>query len=426
MFFFFAPTLFFGNEYYGLILPLLLLTFDFPIWKERWIYFKSNPFSNSSIKYVWLIIIFCFFSMLNKLINGNSILCLKDYYAPFLLFPLLVFTSVNFFTQRTLLIILLFVSLESLVGLVEHFIGVRTFFEPFSKELLITNKEELYNSHVFGFTDNSSIFGLHLLVAFFCLNYLELKHKFYIGLFLVLFVGVIVSFNRTLIFVLTVYFLGIAMYYIFNKSRIILNDKRYFSRLVPIILMVLFLCSPIVRDSFDRGSSEQLAYNPSSKPKKDTLQNLSCTEKHSIQMLEPNELDTTQKASKALLKATQNYNTSGRKLIWLNYINEIEKRPWFGNGSDKLMLRTTQPETGKAELFHAHNSFLMLFSTYGIPLGFLFLAILIIWWKRKNYLVLISILLYSMLQYGVFWGFSMLDITFLFFILTPINRKIGY
>jgi hypothetical protein len=64
----------------------------------------------------------------------------------------------------------------------------------------------------------------------------------------------------------------------------------------------------------------------------------------------------------------------------------------------------------------------MLFSTYGIPLAIFFLICLFCWWTKRNFAILLAILFYSMLQYGIFWGFSFLDIIFMFFLITPSNN----
>ena len=84
-----SPTLYFGKEYYGLLFPVALVVFDFPLWKQRWVDFRSKPFHVNIIKFVWFPLVFMLLATLNKIFNGDGILCLKDYYAAFFLLPFL-------------------------------------------------------------------------------------------------------------------------------------------------------------------------------------------------------------------------------------------------------------------------------------------------------------------------------------------------
>ena len=50
-----------------------------------------------------------------------------------------------------------------------------------------------------------------------------------------------------------------------------------------------------------------------------------------------------------------------------------------------------------------------------------------VWWKRKNFAVLLTIIAYSLLQYGIFWGFSLIDVIFISMLIAPLNfSDIGY
>lgn len=424
VFFLFAPSMYFGNEYLSLLIPLLLLLFDFKKWKSIFIDFIENPTSKKHIRYVWLLSIFCLLALLNKIFFGQ-IRCLKDYYSPFFLLPILLLSAYKFFSNRTFLIVLIFVSIECVIGYFEFYFNVRTFFSPITDELIIQSKDSLYYSHVFGLTNNSSIFALHILVAFICLYRVVVKPFYFWLFFLIFMTGVVVSFNRTLIVVLGYFFLiEMIVYFIQNKRQIL--NIRFMSYLAVVIVFFTFYFLPITQRSFDRGGTEQIAYNTSKKISKRNNTKLACNKANAKLMLEPNELDTSKVLTKSLLVTTQNFNTSGRKLIWMNYINYVEENPWVGNGSNKLMLRTTQPTTGETELFHAHNSFLMLFSTYGIPLGLFMLILLFLWWKKSHFTILSTIILYSMLQYGIFWGFSILDLVFLFFLISPNFQNVGH
>jgi O-antigen ligase len=105
----------------------------------------------------------------------------------------------------------------------------------------------------------------------------------------------------------------------------------------------------------------------------------------------------------------------------MNYIQFIGEHKWFGFGSDKLLFKAIDQDEKKLKLIHAHNSFLQLLASNGIIISFLFLGILFFIWTKKNLLLLIPILLYSCFQYGIFWGFSLLDVFFFSILITNTN-----
>jgi hypothetical protein len=455
-----VPTLFFGNEYYGLLLPFFMLAINYSTWKERWLSFRTAPFQSKGIKFVWLPLIFILGATLNKIFNGDPILCLKDYYAAFFLIPLLLIASVDLLNQRTFLVFLLFVSAECFIGIVEYFYNVRSVFLPLSETLIIQSKELLYSSRVYGFTMNSSYFGVHILIGFIFLVRSELKPILYWIFFPILLIGLLLSFNRTVIMVVVVYYL-LQLIYIgwINRKRVYSGLKKSFNQNIVIssVFLLVLINIPFLKNSFTRdGSVEQLAYGNQNiepvasndvvkspqRPKMDTVSSiaepdenfdeiagrqLTITERHARPLLEVAELDTTTHLSRYVLSATEGLNTSGRILIWLNYLDFIEHHFYFGNGSNKLMMRVTNPETKEIVLYHAHNSFLEIIGTHGIILAVFYLFLYFLWWGKTNLPILLAILFYSMAQYGIFWGFSILDAIFIYFLIVPKNNKdIGY
>jgi hypothetical protein len=85
------------------------------------------------------------------------------------------------------------------------------------------------------------------------------------------------------------------------------------------------------------------------------------------------------------------------------------------------MLKTVNQDEQKIDLIHAHNSFIELLATNGALLSGFFLMILVVMWKKHNFILLLTILLYSLFQYGIFWGFSFLDVIFMSFLLSNKN-----
>lgn len=417
---FFLPGCVHGNEYIGLLLPPFLLWLHWNEVKTMIAGFRAKPFSKDALRYFWFPLLFVLLAAINKWVNGVEMLCAKDYYASFFLLPLLLFTARFIFSQRTVRLLLWFIALEVAFSVVQYLMNDRSLLLPPSKDTIITSKALLYDSRVFGFTPNSSFFGLHIFVGFFFLVISGWKRWRFVAFFAVLVAGLLLSFNRTA-FILSVgffvlYFLELVVLWWKHRTDKGMQNGLKIGGVLLIVLIAIFL-SPMVRESFSRGGKEEtLEYNTLDFSW-DTIP-LSCSEQHARIMLEPSQIDTTAPMVHGFLEFSKKVNTSGRKLIWLNYMNAIEERPLFGNGSDKLMLRTLNPKTRHVELFHAHNSFFVLVASHGLLLGTLFLLMMVAWWRGKNLSILLAICGYSFFQYGIFWGFSLLDIVFVFVLIS--------
>lgn len=417
------PNFTFGNEYILLLLPVLLLIFDFELWKGILQHPKTALRSKEAKRYLWLAVIFVAVATINKFINGAEIICLKDYYAAFYLIPVLLFSARYLFTRRTFRVFICFILVETALGVIQYLLNDRSLFLPLSEETTILSKELLYDSRVFGFTGNSSVFALHILAAFLFLIPAGFKKVSYWLVFAGLVLGMLLSFGRAVVMVSMLYFvLGfLQLCWIHRKQLKPAFELPHFRNtgLSALFLLILFF-TPWMRNNMSRGGkSEQLEYNNIAFSW-DTIP-LSCSEQHAYPLKEPKELDTTNTLSKNFLEVTKRINTSGRKLIWLNYVEFLSKKPWTGNSSDKLMFRTLNPKTREVELIHAHNSFFVFLGTHGFILGFAYFVILIIWWKRQNFAILFTLIAYSMLQYGIFWGFSLIDLVFMAALITPLN-----
>ena len=416
------PQVVYGNEYFLLLLPLVLIYFDFALWKGTLVHPKKRLFSPEAKRYLWLVLGFVLLAGVNKIVNGD-IFCLKDYYAPFLLLPVLLFCSRYFYTVRTFKVFIAFVIIQTVLGLIQYISNDRSLILPLSDDTLITSKSLLYDSRVFGLTVNSSIYSLHILIAFLFLPSALYKRLHYWIIFFVLLLGMLLSFGRAVV-LMVVFFFAATLLQLIWKHRKELKRMFRFSRFqdtaISAFIVILLFLTPWMRDNMSRGgASEHIEYN--NEPYSwDTIP-LSCAEQHAFPLKESTELDTTTVLSKNFLRLTEKINTSGRKLIWLNYVNHLSQYPWTGNGSNKLMFRIVHPKTKKVVLVHAHNSYFMIFGTHGFILGTLFIGLLVVWWKRKNFILLLTLCCYSFLQYGIFWGLSLIDIVFMSALLFPFN-----
>jgi hypothetical protein len=424
-----APNFVFGNEYLLLVLPFLLLYFDYAFWKPV----LSNPrqtlVSKGALRYFWPVILFVFLALMNKIINGGEISCLKDYYAAFYLIPVLLFTGKRLFTRRTYVVFIAFVLIETAFGVIQYLTNDRSLLLPLTEETHIQSKALLYDSRVYGFGVNSSVFALHIFIAFLFLLASGFKRLTYWLVFAGLIGGMLLSFGRAVVVMAVLFFLLTFVQLLWNNRKELKQfiSHRYFLRVVlSAVLLIGLFVSPWMQDNLARGGkTEQLEYNDLAFSW-DTIP-MSCSEQHALPLKEPSQLDTTTTLSRNFLELTKRINTSGRKLIWLNYVDYLSEYPWTGNGSNKLQFRALDPKTRKVNLIHAHNSFFVFFGSHGFILGALYMLLLLVWWQRKNIAIIGVILAYSLLQYGIFWGFSLMDIVFMAALMAPVNLlNIGY
>jgi hypothetical protein len=98
---------------------------------------------------------------------------------------------------------------------------------------------------------------------------------------------------------------------------------------------------------------------------------------------------------------------SARDWIASTYLDFIAEHPTFGNFGVKYYV-ATQGEGAEPLIYHAHNSYLQVAATNGVP--FLLLLLIIISFAPWHRIVIaFPLLAYSLLQYGIFWGASVYD-----------------
>jgi len=97
---------------------------------------------------------------------------------------------------------------------------------------------------------------------------------------------------------------------------------------------------------------------------------------------------------------------SGRNEIWNNYIDFGLKNLFTGNKGKKYMIGT----------YHAHNSYLEIFSSFGVLLSLGLMAIFAFRLNKFNYMYLLIFGLVAIGQYMIFWGVSFYDIVFYYLV----------
>jgi len=272
--------------------------------------------------------------------------------------------------DRSLKLFILLTCLEIFVGIYEFAIG-QVAISPSQVEL--ANQEMsyesmyLYDIRVYGLSSNSSVLAekifLSILLLFNFRN--SFRHFYFIST--VLAVGLFISFNRTTIFTVTLF---VCFIYFSGRASI---RKRLLGT------VILFAAGSVVSVywedlllQFARGSLGELSYSEMS-----------------------------------------------RLYFWEKSIEHLASNPVFGSGS--LTYRIFSPEVGTFQ--HAHNSLIMIFSTHGVFIPFFLFAYILVRLKYCDWRVIISILVYSITQYIVFWNLSVPDLILFWFLGVEIYKR---
>lgn len=402
-------------------IPLYIILF-FNESKNRVITFVRNPFALEFVKTFWLIAIFFSGALINKMLNGFEVLCVKDYYSFIYLTPFVVFISPVFLKERFVKVLLILISIECFIAFIEYLVGVRVFLDnsPLNE---IQDYNLLYNSRVFGLSVNSSVLALKCFVGFLLLFKMTKMNSWqYRILFIVLILGILVSFNRA-VFIASLLFLGLyvfgqLIYWLRERRLSVFSGEKVFSSIV--ILVVVLGSFSFWKSQISRGN-KSVSIGVVREVENNSAPEMSCSYQNgpALQPLISNQFSD----EKWIVKLTEKIELAGRQQLWVNYADFIHNHPYFGNGSDKLYFRAYDRANDKWKDMHAHNSFLMLISSHGWILSLLLFIFIILNFKKKNWVFILSILAYSFVQYGVFWGISLIDIFFFSLLLIPKNHS---
>lgn len=381
--------------------------------------FKSNPF-NRTYTVVWGVLLVLILSLFNKFFNGQPIICARDYYAPFYLFPFLVLTAFLAFDLKVFKAILWIVAAEVVFALIEYYMGVRSIILDLGESNVIHDYSLFYNSRVYGLSVNSSVISLKLFVAFMLIDFVKLKPWQNWTLRIIITIGLLISFSRIIVILVLIYLVCRFVYNFGILGREALRETSVRYAALMFILFAIFSNNMV--DQLLRGDHEaESIFTPIEQPED---YQFTCAELHAIPKFAGELNPEKQGWGDQLMMAAENVQSSGRKVIWLNYLNYIQKNLLFGNGSDKLMLRDWDAEKGQMKLIHAHNSYLELIASNGILLSILILALHLLLFSSRNILPIIIICAYSLGNYGIFWGFSFLDAVFIMLLI--FNLKVHY
>lgn len=409
--------------YVGAPVQLYLLFAGVVLFLERarvwdfWQNFKKAPFQKSN-RLVWLVGLILLVSLINKMVNGHHIYSLRDYYAPFYLFPILIAASALAFSQRFFKALILIIAFESLFGFAEYAAGMRSFFIDLGDSGVIRDYATLYNSRVYGLSANSSILAQKLLIAFILIDFVRFSKFWEWTLRVVLLLALLITFSRIAIIVLLAYWMISFLIGVMHSKVTAWKSPNLLFKALLLISALVFISplkNQLTRDGHDAESAFEAEDESSSKRILENTNALKLSKGES----DPNKQGLGDK----LMKSAEGIQSSGRKLIWLNYINYIEKKPLFGNGSDKLMFYKYSVAKQKFKMIHAHNSFLQLIASNGIIIAALYFLFYILLFRSRNFVAIGAILIYCLGNYGIFYGFSSMDVIFLILLIYPLTAN---
>ena len=329
--------------------------------RNKLINYKSQPI-NINLLLIGLIVLLSF---MNILMGSDSLSSFSQ------LFPYTALMFLGYFYAQTiqksdLKILIYLILFESFVVILQHFMGISTFFPQLIKEVVQPSDVDtslLYYNRAYGLSANSSVAALKFFLGFLIIDYLKLKGKLYLVIKILLLIGLYFTFNRTVLVVLFIYMIARISIPVLDVLVDLLDlkikKKRFLITVLGSMAFVLILLLAI-----------------------DNLDNI-----------------VTQ------FTRNKGLDLSGRDLIWADFISFIKENPLFGNHSLKYYF--TEHYSGP---IHAHNSFLQVMANHGIIISILFFLLIVLNLTWRNVLFVFALILYSLFQYGIFWGVSITDI----------------
>lgn len=319
-----------------------------------------------------LLIVYLLFILGAVLNNAIHSIITGDAEIPYVLLLPLIFVVAYALDQRDIKWLMFLTVVEALVGLYEYAIGVNTILPwGISKEIGVS--DFMYNNKVNGLSDGSSSYTIKLLAGLVLINKWRIlirNYQYYI-INTILIVAIIMCFSRTVLIVAVLF--EILLYF--------RTVYKYFTARGHVMRKLIYISAGVL--------------------------GIAC-----IALIFYNLWDSI---IFQLFRGKEGIELSGRENIWQFYINFIRENMFFGNGSFKLL----EPVEGN----HAHNSYLQLLANNGLFLALLFVFPLIFILRKKDYIYVLPFLLVSTAQYGLFWGFSYLDVVFALFLF---NKRCNY
>lgn len=301
-------------------------------------------------------------SALNNMIGIGRASGLSDA-LPFTVLHLVTFFVALNLDDDDLEIIIKLVGAEAVIVLIQFILGVNTFFVSHPDFKKFDDITYIYFIRPMGLSSSSSTVAFKLLcgIALLTARGFRRKHDFPILILMLAALGV--NFNRTAIIAVGAS-LGL-LFMVADRRPKIVALKIIFAATAMAVAWKLGL-GRIVIDQFSRGRGT--------------------------------------------------IDLSYRDVLWTQSFAHIAENPIFGNGSYKYM---TPLYVYNASMEHAHNSFIEMLATHGIPIFSLYILFISKNIRGVNALALLPFIFLSMYQYGIFWGISFADVIFFRILMLP-------
>lgn len=264
--------------------------------------------------------------------------------------------------SRSWIVFIFLCCVEVLIGVYEFQAGQVALFQSqvdMARQDMSYDSSYLYDLRVFGLSANSSLLAEKIFLCSLLLVYLADRIKFRSMLWIIILVGLVVSFNRTAIIATFLFF-----------SLLLLSGRLSFSKLLAVCALlgfgfaVLVANFDVVMQQFGRGS------------------------------------------------ASLSYSEMSRFYFWQQAWAHLVDHPFLGNGS--LTYRIYAPAVGSHQ--HAHNSFVMIFATHGLIIPLFLLGFILVRIGKTDWRFMLAILIFSMPQYFIFWNISVPDFVLFWFL----------
>lgn len=372
----FLPTIVFVPH----TLYLAGLIFIIPVLTEENLFKLKSLRVDKNLAIIFLIV---FLSFLNRLLHLNKLDNLGELIPYFFLLPL-TYLLARQANRSTLHFILLFILIECGFVFYEYALHINSIFSSINKFSISGGETLLYDRRAFGLSDNSSSMASKLVIGFLIIDYIKLNRAFAIIARALLFVALIMTFNRTALGVVFIYgaFQMASVYKEFFFD--LLKLKSTYWRLVIIGISFLAIITATALAFINAG-----------------------------EILEQ------------LTRGKGTIDFSGREIIWPRFFDFIKENLWLGNGSFKYYVPYGNhfDTSGNVVMAHAHNSFLELVASNGLIISLFYFALIILNTNKKNRPYIIAFIIFSITQYEIFWGISLSDVVFFAFLFNSVPDK---
>lgn len=330
-----------------------------------------------------LLLILSLVSFVYRLVDYQQWDSIKDIYSFVYLFPFTYIIAKTLKGRDEIFkYIIYFCIIEVGFSLLEYYMGVSTLFSFHKNYRIYENYDLLYRTRTYGLSINSSVLSFKYIYALVFLNITSFSKNRTILIELVLLIGSILTFGRIALIVVFAYLLLRLLDSIFVRKSFNLKEQ------IPFILIVLFF-----------------SVNPTWTYNQFTRNNIKVTQNRmdsdAVQNLQSKETDDDFEALDLTKEVgLDKIDMSGRNEIWNTFLTFSKDNIHFGNKGKKLMV-------GK---YHAHNSFLEFFASFGVYVFLFMLFIFVRNINKDNYVFILALGLLGIGQYLFFWGVSLFDI----------------